>query len=89
MKEITIATFKKQIIFMHKKGLSLQLIRRIFKISYPKNQIPSIKNIRKFLTSLKRRTARVNKILTRFKKPPANKTDSPIIDFILVKKNYE
>ena len=85
----TIATFKRQIIYMNKYGISLQLMRQIFKISNPKNQIPSIKNIRKFLTSLKRKSARVDKKLTRFKKGPSNKIENSIIDFIFSKKLFK
>ena len=70
-----VSLFKQQILYMMKRKLKLSLIRRILKLSYPKTAIPSINNIKNYLSLLQKKNQRK-------KKSPANKTPKFIMDFI-------
>ncbi len=62
---------------MKRKGISIKLMRRLFKLICPKHQIPKASCIKRFLIARLRRSRR------KIKLPPPNKTPEYIRKFIL------
>jgi hypothetical protein len=62
---------------MHKNGISVKMMRRILKLTYPKMSLPKVVNIKRFLRSSKRRRRLKSKL------PPHNKTPEYIRKYIL------
>lgn len=62
---------------MNKKGISIKMMRRIFKLTYTKMSIPKEPNIKRFLITRRRIKRRKSRL------PPHNKTPEYIRKYIL------